>query len=428
MRVGVVGTGLAGLTAAYELERMGFSVVMLETRRRVGGRLQTVAEGDYLFEAGGEWIDAEHTRIVELAREFGIETEPAPPGPGRVFLDGEWSDEKTLWPDVLADVERVEAEAERLASEIGDEPWRNPELAELDQRTVHDFFLSMNPSPRGLKWLTAKYRSDEGEDLDRVSLLGWLWAYRNYLGRAEGAMSAVRLVGGMQGLCAQIAARIQGPIWTGATLRRVCQVSDKAYLQFEDGEVAVDRAVLAIPARTVARVSFDPDLPPKRMRVFEKLPMARAAKICWRFLEPWWRRQGWNGRMLTDLRIQQTWDGSRTDRPVLSAYIAGAQAVEFSVSSEPVADGAEALFKIFPEARESYVGGAFFEWSTDPHAVGAFPSVPPGGVFGMLGSLREPFERVHFAGDHTARWFGFAEGAVESGLRAAQEIRDAESR
>lgn len=428
MRVGVVGTGLAGLTAAYELERMGFSVVMLETRRRVGGRLQTVAEGDYLFEAGGEWIDAEHSRIVELAREFGIKADPAPPGPGRVFIDGEWSDEETLWPDVLADVERVESEAERLAREIGDAPWENPPLVELDQRTVHDFFVSMDLSPRGMKWLNAKYRSDEGEDLDRVSFLGWLWTYRNYLGRPKGAMSALRLAGGMQGLCAQIAARIQGPIWTGATLRRVCQVSNKAYLQFEDGEVAVDRAVLAIPPRTVARVSFDPDLPLDRMRVFERLPMARAAKICWRFLEPWWQKRGWNGRMITDTRIQQTWDGSRSERPVLSAYITGSQAVEFSVSFEPVADGVECLFRIFPEARKTYVGGAFFEWSTDPHAVGAFPSIPPGGVFGMLGSLRLPFERVHFAGDHTAQWFGFAEGAVESGLRVAQEVRDAESR
>src|SRR6478672_8707550 len=59
----VVGAGLAGLTAAYELKRAGFDVKVLEARDRVGGRVHTIHDpfrGGQHAEAGGEFVDAVH--------------------------------------------------------------------------------------------------------------------------------------------------------------------------------------------------------------------------------------------------------------------------------------------------------------------------------------------------------------------------------
>src|SRR3954452_4630961 len=74
-RVFVVGAGLAGLAAAYELERRGFQVTVLEARNRVGGRVRTVRApflAHQTAEAGGEYIDANHRTMRAYVRRFGL--------------------------------------------------------------------------------------------------------------------------------------------------------------------------------------------------------------------------------------------------------------------------------------------------------------------------------------------------------------------
>jgi len=76
MKVAVIGAGFAGLRAAQLLERNGISTAVYEARPRVGGRVHTVDHGDGVrYEAGGEWIDSDHHRVLGLTREVGV----APP-------------------------------------------------------------------------------------------------------------------------------------------------------------------------------------------------------------------------------------------------------------------------------------------------------------------------------------------------------------
>ena len=66
----VIGAGLAGLVAARDLEAAGRSVVVLEARDRVGGRLlnHPVAGTDHVVEIGGQWVGPTQDRILALAR------------------------------------------------------------------------------------------------------------------------------------------------------------------------------------------------------------------------------------------------------------------------------------------------------------------------------------------------------------------------
>ena len=103
MRVAIVGLGLAGLRTAMLLEQAGIGVLLFEARAQAGGRLRTVTDdGEPLYEAGGEWIDAEHHRMLSLLAAGGWTARPASEEAGRIAWRGD-SAELTASPQVLHD-------------------------------------------------------------------------------------------------------------------------------------------------------------------------------------------------------------------------------------------------------------------------------------------------------------------------------------
>ena len=85
MKVAIIGAGFSGLRAAMLLEQQGVSVTVFEARERLGGRCHTVVgEDGSVYEGGGEWIDADHARVLGLLREFGQEPVSRPEWPRRL--------------------------------------------------------------------------------------------------------------------------------------------------------------------------------------------------------------------------------------------------------------------------------------------------------------------------------------------------------
>src|ERR1044072_6566781 len=73
--VTVIGAGLAGLSAAHDLQRAGWDVTVLEARDRVGGRVYSLRNfsNGLVAEGGGEFIDERHTRMVAYAKQFDLQ-------------------------------------------------------------------------------------------------------------------------------------------------------------------------------------------------------------------------------------------------------------------------------------------------------------------------------------------------------------------
>jgi oxygen-dependent protoporphyrinogen oxidase len=84
--VAVVGSGIAGLAAAWELRRSGIEVVVLEREPRLGGKIRTVRREGFVFEVGAESFLATKPEALALCRELGLEAELVVARPGPVYV------------------------------------------------------------------------------------------------------------------------------------------------------------------------------------------------------------------------------------------------------------------------------------------------------------------------------------------------------
>ena len=80
--------------------------------------------------------------------------------------------------------------------------------------------------------------------------------------------------------------------------------------------------------------------------------------------------------------------------------------------------------KVHPGVDSHFEGGRSKSWQDDPWARGAFASFRPGQMTSWLPEIVRPEGRIHFAGEHTSVFPASMEGAIESGARAAREIKE----
>ena len=428
MRVAVVGAGISGLQAALLLEAANYQVTVFEARDRIGGRLHTISDADGpSFEAGGEWIDSDQPLVHALVEKYQGKLDEAIREPAFAIFKGEIKRTDDLWADLLRDEETVELMARSMARELTLPAWSNKKFAKYDSLTLASFVRQHCASDRGHWWMTANLRSDEGDDLSKIGLLGWLAGYVHYinrenLNRGESEMSAYRPPLGFTNLLEQMRSDLKREVRLDMPLNKVQHSTRGVELHFDSHSESFDEVILTLPPRCLERVIFEPALDGKKRCAIEACGMSRAIKIVWEFKQAWWKDQGFCGRLHCDGSLQQLWDGSRSEKPVLTAYITGERAVEWTKLADPVNAGVYELTQYFPEARELFVKGEVFDWINDPYSLGAFSHYAPGYTLGHAENMVVPHGRIHFAGEHTATWVGFIEGALESAHRVTREI------
>lgn len=434
----VVGAGYAGLVAARRLGRAGLDVLVLEASDRVGGRTQTerLASGG-VVDLGGQWMAAAHTRFAALAREYGVATFDAPAAGANLLLTDRarrtfTGDSLPVAPHVSAALGFALWRLDRMAATIDVErPWAAKDADRLDATTVDTWLRRTVPVRQARKLLHLLLGDELSVEAGSVSLLALLVATRTAGGVAAGlaAESVAKLfVHGAAGPAESIAAELGDAVQLQARVATIRHVRDHLEVSGPFGRVEASRAIVAVPPPLAARIDYDPPMPAARDQLTQRMPMGSVLKTFAVYESPFWRDDGLSGQTIdTAGAAPATADVTRPGGPgLLCSLIPGRDARR--LAELPSNERREAILashvRAFGDRAAEPIDWREKLWTDDQFCRGGYAAYFPPGVLTSVGDqLRRPIGRIHWAGTETAtEWFGFVEGAIRSGERAADEV------
>lgn len=420
----VVGAGLAGLAAARELEALGgWRVTVLERAARAGGRVRTerFAEGQHA-EAGGEFLDTGHRRMLGLVDALGLELEDVresgSDGEEVVRLAGFEGTMAEARARVGEELDRVDAAVARLASRIDPtDPARSAFGRRLDRRSAASLLDGLALSPLARALAEAEIRDEHLVEPERLSLLWLAQSAAATAGQPDAGVEAFRVRGGNDRVPLGMVAELRGEVARRAPVAQVRPRGGRVELRAAGESLFADAAIVAVPLAEVARLGL---LPARTSGtaygVGAKTMLAMRSRA--------WEDAGGTGDSLTDLAFGSSWDatsGQRGERGILLAYTAGARAGALARLGleRRVERVVAAVAEVFPAVPDAISASRTRVWEH------AYLSPAPGQVAPSWRALRRPAAggRIRFCGEHTATTLvSYMEGAVESGRREARRL------
>ncbi|MBT8220273.1 MAG: FAD-dependent oxidoreductase [Bacteroidia bacterium] len=438
----VVGGGFAGIAAARELYKSKQSFLVLEARDRLGGRVHSskVLNGADI-ELGGQWIGPGQDLMYQLVEEFGIETyRTYDTGKAVLDLNQRIKTYSGLIPKVdplsLYYIDRTIKRLDKFAATINlDAPWSHPKAHDWDSMTLESFLQKYVRTKKALKIMRAGMETVMACSTAEISLLHVLFYIKsgkdiNTLLSIENGAQQDRIKGGMQSIIESMAKPFMDKIHFENPVRHIEQHDDGCIVHTPSGTFLARKVVVAIPPVLAGRIRFSPSLPIAKRQLFQKIPMGIVVK-CYAFFDrPFWREKGFSGEVVTDENCpyQTIFDNGSPHAPygVIMGFSLAQRASELMKFSK------EERKQKMIEWLERYFGAEarnvmHYEdkcWADEEYSQGCYVGYFPPGVWTHYkDEIRKPSGHIHWAGAETATiWNGYIEGAVRSGIRAAQEI------
>jgi monoamine oxidase len=436
-RVFILGAGLAGLAAGWELHNAGHDVTILEAQLHPGGRVHTIREGlsDNLYaEAGAGRIPASHSITLEWVKHFGLELEPFyPTGLSEVaLLKGK---RVKIPPDKPVDMSQVpldltpeerrmglEALEEHyfgeLLRKIGSavrEDWP-PEMMRLSDISMEEFLRQRGASADAIHYITG--------GLEGVAALEYIRDESNLY-----KLTKSKIKGGNDLLPRTFAAKLSDVIRYGCTVEHMERGEDRVRIACRHAgmldQMEAEAVICTIPYSVLRHMAVAPEWSPEKRKVIDNLYYGPVVRTTYQVSRRYWEDEGLNGFGTSDknFSVWHPTHGKPGRRGLLQAYVFEDYARRLSDLSE--SDRLERMIgdmdEVHPGLRQHLETVVTKCWLNDPWQRGAYTMYQPGQQK-WYSEICKREGRVWFAGEHASQWPGWMQGAIASGIKAAREI------
>ena len=476
--VAILGAGVAGLCAAYELDRAGYDCVILEADSRLGGRSLTVRPGDTFREIDGPAqqcafddglylnvgpgrIPHHHVHVIDYCRRFGVALQPFIfASRANLVHTGHLGNGKTMpVRQALYDLQGHVAELlDKCIAKGGiDQPVTGVDLEKLremlarfggltkvEKQGERAQWVYRNATGRAGYDIPPAHAGEPGRPLSPMALDEILRSrvWDDYIFRdAEyyWQTSLLEPVGGMdnfvkafarQSLARPGGGAIEGLIRYGAKVTGIEVGADKVAVRYDQDGVrtlTADFCICTIPMPIFTTLRTN--LPAAYMQAARALPVQAAGKVGWQ-AERFWETKDriYGGISWTTDDINQIWypsHGYLSRKGTLTgAYMFGASADRFNAL--PVAErlhiARQQGERLHPGFADAVEHGLAIAWDRMEHARFAWANEGDPGFAEPARTLSSPQGRFHMAGDQITWWSGWQEGAIISAWEAVKSI------
>jgi monoamine oxidase len=432
----IVGAGIAGLSCAYELMKLGHAVTVLEASGRPGGHVRTAhdpfADGLYADLGAEHFYYPGYTEYWRYVKEFSLTPISYPRRDNMVrFLNGKRFAEQDLHsPKVLSQLGFNQRESDFLARR----PWA--ELALLYfQRYVDTIRDEANPFARGLGQLdqlsVTNLLKREGASAAALQFFGgagnalqsiWGAAIKKLRGTDLESKKLFRLKGGNQLMTDAFASRLGDRVHLGCPVTRIEYGASGATVtcrEFgEERRREADHLVCCISLVMLRQIPVSPPWPEAKSFVIREMPYYTRTRVVFQSRTRFWKADDVSPNWTPpDPRLNELWsmaDEVNTPRGIL---LGGAQAGVTASAS------LAAFQKLYPGKSADIEQAIVHDWSKDPWAgMCERISYRPGELARFWPEVTRSCGCIHFAGAYAAQMSWGQEAALESANRVAVEI------
>ncbi|MEB3293930.1 MAG: NAD(P)/FAD-dependent oxidoreductase [Synechococcales bacterium] len=456
--IAIIGGGIAGLNAAYQLKKLGLRATVYEARTRLGGRIQSVTGAigrGLVSDLGGSFINTDHDDLLTLAQELNLTlfnrlkdpTIAGMPETGYYFNNTTRSEAEVA--ENLRPLARQISQDARLLDQ--DFETYALQFDAISVQTYLDRHQDKIPHSYIRTLIENTIRTEFGVEPSQSSALQLLFLLPTVRGSQVEVLSTsdeAFVVQGGSGLIIDRLAQALGATTPRTQIRlqmqlQQIQTQGQQYrLTFQNGQILnADYVILAIPFTILRNIDLQVSLPPNFRRMIQELNLGSNEKLLAGFSQRLWRQpSGFGVDLWSDLEFASVWEDTqrqpRTDG-ALSFYFGGNQVSAIQAGSTQ--SQGRRIVNLFNRIVPTVMNASTDQflrtsWTTDPFVKGGYTNFKPGQISAFAAYVyieanradqRQDvrFGNLLFAGEHLSELFyGFMNGAAQTGRLAAESI------